>query len=105
MNVPSYVEFGFSTKYNQSKHIIIMTRNEMPIEHYWKYDFLSRSTDTVVDSAYVTNLEYFLFWFRPIKMCPYRKSKENHVISLPAPLTDGRKPYTSRMRSFLYLTI
>ena len=57
-----------------------------------------------LDSACVTNLEYFLFKLRPIEMCPCRKSKETYGFSSANPLTD-RKLCPSPMRSYLYSMI
>ena len=37
--------------------------------------------NTLLDSTCVTDLEYFLFWFRPIKTCLDRKSKKNDSFS------------------------
>ena len=54
------------------------------------------------NSVCIIDLEYFLFWYRPIEMCLYQTSKENHSFSLANQLAGGRKLCTSLMRSHLY---
>ena len=45
-------------------------------DEQYKYDVLSQSTKPVVWLRLVIDIEYFLFWFRPIKMRQYKKSRE-----------------------------
>ena len=62
-------------------------------------------SNALFDSACVTDLKHFLYWFRPIRMFPHRKSKENPCFSsfeTVLPLTDDRKLCKSHSSSSLF---
>ena len=58
--------------------------------------------NTLLDSACIRDLEYFLFRFRHVKMCPHQKRQRKSFSSANS-LTDGRKLFP--MRNNLYSNI
>ena len=65
-----------STNVEDSKYIYSRQLKKCPFERRM-YD----ASPFLVDSACITGLEYFLFRFRPVKMCPHRESKETYSFS------------------------